>query len=61
MTDESSSPVEPATGDSAELIAGTGVATVAFGVVRARADVPEAALVDRRRFVVGASVTRPER
>lgn len=48
-----------ATGDSAELVAGTGAATVAFGIVRARSQVPQAALVDRRRYVVGASVTRP--
>ena len=48
-----------ATGSSAELIAGTGVATVAFGVARAVSDVPDAARVDRRRYVLGASVTRP--
>ncbi len=47
------------TGDSAELIAGTGAATVAFGVVRATAEVPQAVLVDRRRYVLGATVTRP--
>ena len=46
-----------ASGDSAELIAGTGVATVAFGIVRLAADVPAAALVDRRRYVLGADVT----
>jgi hypothetical protein len=48
-----------ATGDSAELVAGTGIATVAFGAVRLRAAVPAAALVDRRRYVAGASVTTP--
>ncbi len=47
------------TGDSAELIAGTGAATVAFGAARALGDVPGSALVDRRRFVLGATVTRP--
>jgi hypothetical protein len=47
------------TGDSAELIAGTGAATVAFGVLRAVSEVPEAVLVDRRRYVLGATVTRP--
>ncbi len=47
------------TGDSAELIAGTGAATVAFGLARAAGEVPAAALVDRRRYVLGASVTRP--
>lgn len=47
------------TGDSAELIAGTGVATVAFGAMRLAATVPQTVLVDRRRFVVGASVTDP--
>ncbi len=44
-------------GDSAELVAGTGAATVAFGIVRLAADVPAAALVDRRRYVLGADVT----
>ncbi len=47
------------TGSSAELIAGTGAATVAFGVARAVGDVPAAARVDRRRYVAGASVTCP--
>ena len=47
-----------ATGDSAELIAGTGVATIVFGVVRLRADVPPELRVDRRRYVLGADATR---
>lgn len=45
------------TGDSAELLAGTGVATAAFGVARLRAVVPRQARVDRRRFIAGATVT----
>lgn len=45
------------TGDSAEFVAGTGVATVAFGLVRLGAAVPDEALVDRRRYVAGASLT----
>ena len=48
-----------ATGDSAELVSGTGLATVAFGAVRVRANVPAEALVDRRRYVLGAEVTTP--
>jgi hypothetical protein len=48
-----------ATGRSAELIAGTGVATAVFGFVRLRASVPADVLVDRRLPVVGASATRP--
>jgi hypothetical protein len=45
------------TGDSAELVAGTGIATIAFGVARLRAVVPGGVRVDRRRYVLGASVT----
>ncbi len=45
------------TGDSAELVAGTAIATIAFGVVRLRAVVPAKARVHRRRFLAGASVT----
>ena len=48
------------TGDSAELVAGTGVATIAFGAARLRAFVPAEARVHRRRFIAGASVTRDE-
>ena len=48
-----------ATGDSAELVAGTGVASVAFGVARLRGEVPADARVDRRRYLLGATVTRP--
>ncbi len=48
------------TGDSAELVAGTGIATVAFGIARMRAAVPAAARVDRRRYVAGlAHVLNP--
>lgn len=48
-----------ATGSSAELIAGTGVATSVFGIVRLRASAPADVLVDRRLPVAGASTTRP--
>lgn len=47
-----------ATGSSAALIAGTGVATAVFGFVRLRASVPADVLVDRRLPVIGASATR---
>ena len=48
-----------ATGRSAELVAGTGVATAVFGFVRLRAGVPADVVVDRRLPVLGASATRP--
>ena len=47
------------TGESAELVAGTGVATIVFGAVRLAATVPDRVLVDRRRFVLGADATSP--
>jgi hypothetical protein len=48
-----------ATGDSAELVAGTGVASIAFGAARTRAVVPEGLRVARRRPVLGAALTKP--
>ena len=46
-----------ATGDSAELVAGTGAGTVAFGIVRAFERPAQQLRVDRRRYVLGADVT----
>jgi hypothetical protein len=48
-----------ATGDSAELVAGTGVASIAFGAVRRAAEVPAEVRVSRRRWLLGAQAAAP--